>query len=429
VGRINEAPKKEYWVRLDHIDFNNHITWQTVSEGEDYKKALDAALDWQVNEWFSNLDTQPQWRATILKSAKGDFVDVIFAWDHTVGDGKSGILFHESLLACLNKEPTSNTVTLKDRSFEVPITDLTPPLHHLIKLPVSLNFVFSTLSQDLISRSKSVKPPQTANWAPIQVEPSGTRLKSITLANEALKPVLDACRKHETTLTGLLHGLISVSMATRLVEDKAWAFECGTPVCLRQFQKPGMSKMDLKKTAINSVVYWPYVFEPGLIAIIRQQVSDAQADLALNKNIEDTVWSVAKSIREGLSAKLKLGAKNDSLGLAKFITDWKSYLMNLAKTRTYSWEVSNLGVMQEKSAGDADTEEYWRAEDATFTQSASVFGAALTFNVISVRGGGLTVSCSWQTGVVDDGLVEGVSRDVKTWLNGLGRDGCIKFIS
>ncbi|KAG8672972.1 Alcohol acetyltransferase [Fusarium poae] len=426
VGRINEASKKQYWVRLDHIDFNYHITWQTISEGEDYKTALDAALDWQVNEQYTDLETRPQWRATILKSAKGDFVDVIFAWDHTVGDGKSGRFFHDSLLACLNKEAHSDMIILKDRSFKVPITDFTPPLHHLLKLPVSLNFIFSTFSQDLMPQSKSTKP-QTANWAPITMEPYETRLKSITLANDVLKPVLDACRKQETTLTGLLHGLISVSMATRLAEDKARAFECGTPVCLRQFQQPGMSKVDLNQTAINSVVYWPYVFEPGLVATIRQQVSDAQANSELNKKIEDTVWSVSKSLREGLSAKLKLGAKNDTIGLAKFITDWKSYLKENSKIRTHSWEVSNLGVIQGELPGDTGTEDCWKVEDATFTQSASVAGPALTFSVISVRGGGLTLSCSWQTGVVDDGLAEGVSNDLGTWLDGLGRHGCINF--
>ncbi|GKU07450.1 hypothetical protein FLAG1_10181 [Fusarium langsethiae] len=428
VGRINEASKKQYWVRLDHIDFNYHIKWQTISEGEDHKTALDAALDWQVNQRYTDLETRPQWRATILKSAKSDFVDVVFAWDHTVGDGKSGRFLHDSLLACLNEKPGSDIITLKDRSFEVPVTDFTPPLHHLIRLPVSLSFIFSTFSQDLISQSKSVKPPQTADWAPITMEPFKTRLKSTTLSNNVLKPVLDACRKQETTLTGLLHGLISVSMATRLAEDKARAFECGTPVCLRQFQKPGISKVDLRKTAINSVVYWPYVFEPGFVATVRQQVSDARANQELNKKIEDTVWSAAKSIREGLSAKLKLGARNDALGLAKFITDWKSYVMDHAKIRTHSWEVSNLGVMQGELPGDTGAEDCWRVEDATFTQSASVAGPALTLSVISVRGASLTLSCSWQIGVIDDGLAEGVSKDIEAWINGLGRNGCIDFI-
>ncbi|KAK6715733.1 hypothetical protein SNK04_006689 [Fusarium graminearum] len=427
VGRINEASKKQYWVRLDHIDFNNHITWQTVSEGEDHRKAFDAALNWQVNERYTDLETRPQWRATILKSAKGDFVDVVFAWDHTVGDGKSGRFFHDSLLACLNQKPDNDTITLDDRSFKLPVTEFTPPLHHLLKLPVSPSFIFSTFSQDLFPQSKSDKPPHTANWAPIKMEPFESRLKSTTLLNDVLKPVLDACRKKETTLTALLHSLISVSMATRIAEDEARAFECGTPICLRQLQKPGMSKVDLKKTAINGVVYWPYKFEPGLVATIRQQVSDAQSNQELNKRIEDTVWSVAKSIRKGLSAKLKLGAKNDTLGLAKFITDWKSYLLDHAKTRTHSWEVSNLGVMQGDVAGNTGTEDHWRIEDATFTQSASVCGPALTFSVISVKGGGITLSCSWQTGVVDDGLAEGVSKDIGMWLNGLGRNGCINF--
>jgi hypothetical protein len=194
---------------------------------------------------------------------------------------------------------------------------------------------------------------------------------------------------------------------------------------LRQFQQPGTSKFDLNKTAINGVVYWPYVFKPDIVTILRKQINDAKEDREANKALEDTVWSIAKSIREGLTAKLKLGAKNDSIGLAKFITDWNAYLMEHSTKRAHSWEVSNLGVMNGQSSKDVDK---WMVEDATFTQSASVTGPALTFSVVSVKGGGLNVSCCWQAGVVEDELAEGVSEDVERWLNGLGRDGVVEFM-
>lgn len=428
-GRINEDSKKQYWIRLDHIDFNNHITWQTIPNAEEHLAALHDALDWQVNERYTNLETQPQWRVTILKSVTSDFIDIIFAWDHTAGDGKSGRMFHDSLLQCLNKKAENlNEIVLKDRSFRVPVTDFTPPLHQLLKLPVSLPFMFSVFANDLVSQKKSVKAPQTAAWAPIEMGPLVTRLKTITLDATTLNPVLHACRQHETTLTGLLHGLIAVSMAARLSEDKALAFECGTPVCLRQFQEPGTSTINLNRTAINGVVYWPYIFGPGIVRTFREQIDDIKTNPELNKSLQGTVWSTAKKIREEVSAKLKLGAKNDLIGLAKFITDWKSYLMDNAKARTHSWEVSNLGVMEGKSLGDAGETDSWEIKEATFTQSAAVLGAALTFSAISVKGGGLTISCCWQTGVVDDELAEGVTVDVETWLNDLGHNGSLEFV-
>ncbi|RFN54949.1 hypothetical protein FIE12Z_796 [Fusarium flagelliforme] len=420
-GRINEGKKKQYWVRLDTIDLNNHVRWRNVSEDDDYPTALNDAFLWQVNERYTHLESRPQWRITAVVPATDDFVDVIFAWDHTVADGKSGRIFHDSLLENLNAE--SDSVTLEHGSFKVPDTDFTPALHQILKFQLSLNYAVSVLGKEFLTDKKA--PPQTARWAPIKLEPFETRLKSITVSKDTLKPVLDACRQHDTTLTGLLHGLISVSMATRLSKEKAPAFSTGTPICLRQFQQPGTSKFDLKKTAINGVVYWPYVFKPDIVTTLRKQINDAKEDHEMNKALEDTVWSISKSIREGLTAKLKLGTKNDSIALAKFITDWNAYLMDHSTKREHSWEVSNLGVMNGQSSKDVDK---WMVEDATFTQSASVTGPALTFSVVSVKGEGLNVSCCWQVGVVDDELAEGVSEDVEMWLNGLGRDGVVEFM-
>ncbi|KAM0197277.1 hypothetical protein ACHAPI_005135 [Fusarium lateritium] len=400
-----------------------------VTENDDYTNVHDDALDWQVNTPYTNLDTQPSWRATIIRRANPNFIDVIFAWDHTAGDGKSGKLFQDRLLACLN-DPTEaqDNVVLQDRAFEVPVTDFTPPLHHLIKLAVSPTFILGEFGRDLIATTRPNKPPQTAQWAPIKTELAKSRLSQIAIAEDSLRTILDACRQHETTLTGLLQTLLFVSMAARVDESKARAFECGTPVCLRQFQQPGTSNIDMNKTAINSVVYWPFVFDRGIVATLRQQISDAKTTPELNKHVETTVWSAAKTMRERLSAKLKQGAKNDPVGLAKFITNWKSFLMDHTKSRVMSWEVSNLGVFNGGASEEtASGQQRWKVESAIFTQSASVSGPALTFSAISVKGGVLVVSCSWQVGVVEDELAKGVSADIETWLNQLGATGNIQF--
>ncbi|KAF5658576.1 hypothetical protein FHETE_9813 [Fusarium heterosporum] len=428
VGRIKTERKKPLWLRLDQIDLNNHIKWQTVSETEDYEEALNEALEWQVNTSYVNLETQPCWRATILRSSKGSFVDIIFAWDHTAGDGKSGKMFHDRLLECFNTQlENQDSLALKDRVFEVPVTEFTPALHHLLKLPVSINFILGEFGRDLITQAKSTKPPQTANWAPIRTEAVKTRLQQITITKDSLQEVLKNCRHHETTLTALLHSLISISMAARIDENKARAFECGTPMCLRQFQQPGKYNIDLNKTAINSVVYWPYVFDQDIVATIRHQLSNAKTNTEQNIQLEATVWSTAKSIREGLSTKLKQRTKNDQVGLTKFIMDWQSFLMDHAKTRTMSWEVSNVGVLQggglDGVAGDADN---CTIQSAIFTQAASVSGPALTFSAISVKDGAFVLSCCWQVGVVDDEMAKGVSSDIETWLNELAGTGSIR---
>lgn len=109
IGRIDDDTKSPLWVRLDRIDFNNHIIWSEPSE--DTENSLSDVLEWQVNNPYLKLESQPCWRAVILRYSGTKFMDVVFAWDHSAGDGKSGKMFHDTFLACLNT-PESNTITL-----------------------------------------------------------------------------------------------------------------------------------------------------------------------------------------------------------------------------------------------------------------------------------------------------------------------------
>ncbi|KAF5629207.1 hypothetical protein F25303_10246 [Fusarium sp. NRRL 25303] len=338
VGRIDDNTKSPLWVRLDRIDFNNHITWSEPSE--DIENPLSDVLEWQVNNPYLNLERQPCWRAVILKYSGTKFMDVVFAWDHSAGDGKSGKIFHDTFLACLNT-PESNSITLKNRSFDVPVTTHTPPMDQLIDLPISLGYIVSELSRE-------------------------------------------------------------------------------------QFQV-GKSDIDCNKTIMNCYAYWPFIFEKGLVAMIRRQFSDAKANPDLDLNLEDAVWDVARTIREGLLAKLSQGTKNDTVGLAKFIGDWPSYFKGLSKTREHAFEVSNLGAIQGRLPVNSNGEAKWSIDGASFAQSSPSFGAALTLNVISTKGGELVITNAWQVGTVDDEFARGVSSDIEMWLNRLGDTGRFKF--
>ncbi|KAJ0155371.1 Carbamoyl-phosphate synthase arginine-specific small chain [Fusarium oxysporum f. sp. albedinis] len=188
-----------------------------------------------------------------------------------------------------------------------------------------------------------------ATRAPIFAEPAKTRHSWAHVTKEALPSVLDACRMHETSLTALLNALFMVSLATRLSEAK---------------------------TSMNYYAYWPFVFEQGLIAKILQQFIDAKTNPALDINLEDAVWDVARTIREGLLAKLKQGTKNDTVGLAKFIGDWLSYFKGLSKMREHAFEVSNLGVIQGSLPEIGDGKDKWSIDGASFAQTSPSFVAA-----------------------------------------------------
>ncbi|KAM5346024.1 hypothetical protein ACJ41O_011885 [Fusarium nematophilum] len=370
VGRINNDSKKPSWIQLARIDLHNHIEWRTVTEPENYENVLHEVLEWQVNHPFTDLETQPNWRSVILRPGNSAFVDVVFAWDHTAGDGKSGKVFHDSLLSCLNPQVGGKDTgpILKDRSFEVPVTALTPPVHKVLKFPISWDFLLNEVRNTVKGSPEPLNSP-------------------------------------------------------------------GTPVCVRRFdgsRKPKHSDLDLEHTVTNSVTYWPYKYDEDLVARIRQQASDAKARPESNADLEATVWSVAMAVRQELSKKLELGTKNDIMGLMKFVGDWRSYVKDREKNseRTFSWELSNLGVINGEVMMDkegSDEAEKWTIERATFTQSASVSGPALCVSQLAVKGGALVMSCCWQIEVIDEELAKGFSSDLEIWLTQLGRTGGTSF--
>ncbi|RWA08647.1 hypothetical protein EKO27_g6458, partial [Xylaria grammica] len=83
----------------------------------------------------------------------------------------------------------------------------------------------------------------------------------------------------------------------------------------------------------------------------------------------------------------------------------------------YSFVVSNLGVL-DGGGGDAES---WGIAHSVFAISAEVVGAAFQVSPISVKGGALCVSCSWQDCVVDAGLAGAVVADLDLWLRFLGK--------
>lgn len=434
VGLIHENSRKPSWVRLDRINLRNHVEWRTVSETENHEDVLREALEWQVNNRFTNLQTQPHWRSVILRPSDSDFIDVVFGWDHTAGDGMSGKFFHQSFLSSLNTvSGDKDFEPLKDRSFQVPVTPLTPPLERFLKFPISWGYLLGEGLRTLKPASMASDSSKAVKWAP-QKHPCTSRLSLVTVKEDALQSVLSACRQHQTTLTGLLNALTLVSLAARIPEDKAPTFQTGTPICLRRFIPPspeGYPGLNMEYTVANSVAYWLFTFDRDTVTKVRQLVGDIRARPEAEGDLEATVWSVATALRQELSKKLESGMKNDSLGLTKFVRDWRSFVEERTKApRTVSFEISNLGVMngelqkEKDRSGDGGG---WTVEQAIFTQSASVAGPAITINPIAVKGKGFTMTCVWQTEVVDSGLIQGWSSDLETWLNGLGESGRLNF--
>ncbi|KAI1846142.1 hypothetical protein JX265_010520 [Neoarthrinium moseri] len=431
-GIANEGSRKPLWVKLNSIDLGKEVQWQRVEPSEKYDEVVCRILEKKHDTRFPDLERRPSWRIIVLESSDLTSLDVLFVWNHAIADGMSGKIFHQTLLEKLNVAPSeTGIIDLNEHVLQLPKSlQFTPPLEKLIKFPLSAGFIVSEGWRAFRPPSLVPANPYAASWAPFEVSSNQTRLCLVTIQNAELKNVLQLCRHRETTLTGLLHGLTLASMAKRIPKEKAQAFESGTPIDLRRFMTPSPgvdSEFRPDRTIGNFVTYFSSRFDKTIVEKLRQHFIQSKTDADVDGSFEAIIWSVAKEFRHDISKKLERGPRNDTVGLAKLVTDWRTYMKDEAKKpRAVSWEFSNIGVIDATVASREDAsekQEDWIIDRALFSQSSAALGPAIVFSPIAVKGKDLVICCSWQSKVVEDALVEGVAADLQAWLEDLGTDG------
>ena len=88
--------KRTWQAHLKTIDFKDCIKFVDDAIG---KQQCVRLLEKEHDTWFEVEDkTKPLWRLVVVNGTK-----VLFVFHHTICDGKSGVVFHRSLLAALNK--------------------------------------------------------------------------------------------------------------------------------------------------------------------------------------------------------------------------------------------------------------------------------------------------------------------------------------
>lgn len=425
VAQINEDSAQPSWVRVDSIDLDHHVTWVTVEEDEDYEARFQEQTKWNLDTWYTDLETKPGWRITILRpGAESHYFDLIFSWNHAHIDGVGGKVFHETLLRHLNT--TSSLISRtpppylagRTRVLEVPSKlNLPPPQEKLIKHPISAKYTGKTLWKELKPPFLGKKDPSDAYWCPIREDTYGSIYRYVTVGPDTTKGLLAACRKHNTTLTGLLHGLCLVSLALQL-ESKAKALASGTALDQRRFMptKPAAYPWyEPQKALCNLVTIMRHVFPAEVVDEIRIKCRSAKSQTDTLAAVEDIVWSAALQTRREMQDRLDLGLKDDITGLLKFIKDWRGQMRDEAKKpRGSTWAVTNLGAMD---GGDGE----WKITRALFQIPAEQAAAAFGIACVSVKGGDFNAIINWQQGVLDDSMGDKLASNLQVWMEHMGR--------
>lgn len=189
-------------------------------------------------------------------------------------DGGSARTFHSDLPQSLHDDPqtpedgllTEHVLTLPENS----TAKLTPPAEKLVQFPVDTTAMLHYLQQEVRTlAAKYPKSPTREHWAPIAAAPFKTQFRTITIPNDVLSKLVQACRHHETTVTGPLHALILVSLTSLFKPSKAPAFEFLTAMDLRCFlpsNHPSYPLLVPERAMSNYVTIMNHIADEGFVA-------------------------------------------------------------------------------------------------------------------------------------------------------------------
>jgi hypothetical protein len=444
----------------------NHRTWEArlraidlsecVSFDDDYdtsSNGLQKLLEDAHNEWLDVRDkTKPLWRLVVVNRTH-----VLFVYSHFIADGVSGVNFHQSLLSALNHASEGSQVLALPSSLvvEIPSTPLPPKgmellseqfsyfmclasIVHMLYLS-ALRFllprkywIFSDVALD--SARPSVSKPFSDAERPV------TKVHRMYLDPATLAACLQVCRKNNTTLTALLHVLISMTLAIDIYPE-AKISNSTTTDQLRRFVPE--KKRDLTELGMMNITsafpYRPWMgayraAETRLRSPIPSSGRPLSPILPTKSNKADheatginrpVFWALARKYQAALGAVLAVPRSmtsslvQDILSVSKLMpADDEPFTDALIPASISfvqrSFCLSNLGAFTPAPAS-IPAADGWRISDMEFSAAAAKtpLGPVLYFAVISVKGGACVVNVDCQEGVLKDDVVQRVLSGIE----------------
>ncbi len=423
VGIRDEDTKSPKFTQVSTLRLSNHYQWQTLlAEAKgDYESSLVRILEAQHDLPFPNTREQPSWRAICVErpresesSAKLSTRDVyvIFAVHHSLMDGTSASVFHETMLEALNSlthsEEIPDVVALESKP------DIPPCVEDVVPFRISWSYFLGILWKEFApSWLRGRQPPPPWTGSPATMSPRDLYIRMIQIPSSQLGQVLAMCRKRGTTLTPLIHAMVVASAARAIPREQreGRGFSASTPINLRPFMiMPGMGKSAVSKLMGTYVTSQDHNFDGDTVAAF-----DASAG-NLEKT-EEEIWSVAKAVKAELQRRLDIEPNDDITAMLSYVSDFHAWwLKKVGGVRNSTWEISNVGSLSGLGGGGD-----WKITQSIFTQSANFTGPAFSVNVSGIRETGITITLCWQKDVVKTEIIEQIGEGLRTWFEIIGK--------
>jgi hypothetical protein len=435
----NTERGKHYFVKLHSVNLNEVIEYVDVPEKSGERAAwIDEFLSAQHSLGFHD-KMRPLWRIVVLKPIVDDgdvrsqethakSVDIAFVWHHVIGDGKSGLAVHKSILLGLVSStcstsgfspiPSSEAWKIDGMTsdfcdlgpiFEPPSKELFPSLEQLFRMPVSreknfrkwLGICFGILGSCLPLQLGPQEDLDARKWSGTPYHddaPIKTLIKHITIPASSTTSLVKLCRVKGTTITAFLQALIGRTISRNY--DHMWGLRCATAISMRRFMDPtlhiGEQEMGL----------WVSAFHFELEA----------RELAAVDQVNEQFWELSRKNRKRIENEIRKRDTDLGIGTLRFIPDFRQNLKaKMGKKRQDSFAVTNVGIFNGCLVADGNHCET-RIGQVIFSQSCHVNGSALQFCIMSVMDGEMTIGVSWQEGTVPLKDAECIASDLKAEL-------------
>lgn len=335
------------------------------------EESLETVLERQFTRPFDTNTEDPLWRVVVANS---DIV--VFAFHHGIGDGKSGVCFHRSLLDALRSISPTKTEPVHPETIVIPTTTVfTPAVETRTNINPSLRKIGQALSDVFLPASWTRGAYAWTGNIVADRPVLQVHVKLIRFSADDISRFLVKCRSHRATLTSTLHSL-AVSVISGLIpKDSPFkTISTSIPVSLRSV------------TDTPPDVFCDYV-------------SSYQSHPPINSTFS---WNTASELASILRTH-PLKSRED-IGLLKLLFgNYVAYFKGqLNSKRGGGLEFSNVGRFVDPS-GEA---EGWNIRSMAFAQADATVGSAIKLNVVGAPDGGVTIAVTWGDGAVADSFVE-----------------------
>ncbi|KAL4932038.1 uncharacterized protein BDV17DRAFT_288129 [Aspergillus undulatus] len=384
------------------VDLRRHVRIvypdDDAADGVDEMDALRRVLVKTHDENFVDVESVPPWRIVVIplprrekdKDTK-DRVYIILAYSHSVGDGRSGLVFHRTFLEGLRVAQQ-----VHDRSADYIVPEPLP-------LPKSLEescVVKITWSYLLLTLFGAYLPAFVARWFDFQT-PAVT----------------------EGRWTG----------EVMQYPDDPDDFRTGAAILIVPHER-----MDAVLDAVDNFIGQVVVDLRGLIpsysdemmvncvSAVSEVSARVQHDMDLNS--DPAFWNAVRKTTKRL-AESSATLVDQPIGLLKYLNKFRPwFLEKLGQHRVSSYEISNA-VLFDPSLASTSTpkpkspsgpgsgeqaekrEIKWDIERMIMSQPANVTNCPLNSSVVTRKGGDMALTASWQVGVLGAEDEEAFVRD------------------